>query len=517
MQYRNRIIGEGMEAPENLLANPSNWRTHPQHQKDALRGVLSEVGFVQRVIVNQRSGFVVDGHARVAVAMQENQAEIPVLYVDLTDEEEALILATLDPLGALAGKDDEQLAELLDRVSAEDPAVQALLDDLLDSIAKAEEIPPGPDPSANVVPEVKETPISRPGDIWVLGDHRVLCGDSTSFGDVEKLIGSEVVDLVHADPPYGMGKQADGVANDNIYREKLDAFQLEWWKSVRPFMADSASAYIWGNAPDLWRLWYRGGLGDSEKLELRNEIVWDKKTIPGMKSDLMTQFAEASERCLFFQLGEQMLGNINADQFPASWSVIQGYMEGEAAAHGITSKTIAEVCGVQMFSHWFTRSQFALIPEKHYKKIREAFPGSFPRKWRELEAEWDRVKKAEKQGARSYFDNAHDIMRDVWEFPRVTGEDRHGHATPKPVEMMQRVMLSSLKKGGLCYEPFGGSGSTLIGAEKTGRRCYTIELQPQYVDVIVRRWESFTGNHATLESDGRTFSEIAAEAETVNA
>lgn len=305
MQYKNRIIGEGMEAPENLLANPSNWRTHPQHQKDALRGVLSEVGFVQRVIVNQRSGFVVDGHARVAVAMQENQAEIPVLYVDLTDEEEALILATLDPLGALAGKDDEQLAELLDRVSAEDPAVQALLDDLLDSIAKAEEIPPGPDPSANVVPEVKETPISRPGDIWVLGDHRVLCGDSTSFGDVEKLIGSEVVDLVHADPPYGMGKQADGVANDNIYREKLDAFQLE----------------------------------------------------------------------------------------------------------------------------------------------------------------------------------------------------------------MQRVMLSSLKKGGLCYEPFGGSGSTLIGAEKTGRRCYTIELQPQYVDVIVRRWESFTGKHAVLENDGRTFGEIAAETE----
>lgn len=514
MQYRNRITGEGLEAPENLLANPANWRTHPKSQRDALRGVLNEVGFVQRVIVNQRTGFVVDGHARIEVAMSEGQTEIPVLYVDLSEEEEALILATLDPLGALAGKDDDRLSELLDRVSTEDEALQELLDSLRDSLNKTEEIPPGPE-GANTVPEVQENPISKTGDLWILGGHRVLCGDSTSFGDVEKLIAGDVVDLVHADPPYGMGKQADGVANDNIYKENLDKFQLEWWKSVRPFLSDNASAYIWGNAPDLWRLWYSGGLGSSEVMELRNEIVWDKKSIPGMKSDLMTQYAEASERCLFFQLGEQLLGNVNADLFPETWEKIRAYMESEAQKFGIDAKTIPEVCGVQMFSHWFTRSQFTLIPEKHYNTLRERFPGSFPRDWKKIKKEWDEVKNSERERARSYFDNAHDIMRDVWEFSRVTGDDRHGHATPKPVEMMQRVMLSSLKKGGLCYEPFGGSGSTLIGAEVTGRRCYTIELQAKYVDVIVRRWEAFTGKHAILENDGRTFGDIAAE--SVNA
>jgi DNA modification methylase len=102
-------------------------------------------------------------------------------------------------------------------------------------------------------------------------------------------------------------------------------------------------------------------------------------------------------------------------------------------------------------------------------------------------------------------------MTDVWEFGRVTGEDRHGHATPKPVAMMERVMKSSLPIGGLCVEPFGGSGSTLMGAEKTGRICYTMELQPCYCDVIVRRWQAFTGQQATLEATGQTFAELTSK------
>ena len=87
----------------------------------------------------------------------------------------------------------------------------------------------------------------------------------------------------------------------------------------------------------------------------------------------------------------------------------------------------------------------------------------------------------------------------------MTGEERHGHATPKPVAMMERVMKSSLPSGGLCVEPFGGSGSTLIGAEKAGRVCYTMELTPAYVDVIVKRWQQFTGKKATLEATGEPF------------
>ena len=127
MEIKNRIIGEGMENPEQLLANPKNWRTHPQFQQEALTGVLKEVGFVQRVIVNKRTGYIVDGHARVMIALSEN-SEIPVLYVDLSEEEEALILATLDPIGTLAGVDDEQLRSLLDEVNTGDSALMQLLD-----------------------------------------------------------------------------------------------------------------------------------------------------------------------------------------------------------------------------------------------------------------------------------------------------------------------------------------------------------------------------------------------------
>jgi DNA modification methylase len=112
------------------------------------------------------------------------------------------------------------------------------------------------------------------------------------------------------------------------------------------------------------------------------------------------------------------------------------------------------------------------------------------------------------QESRSYFDNAHEIMRDVWEFPRVTGGDRHGHATPKPVAMRERVMKSSRPKNGLCVEPFGGSGSTLMGAEKSGRICYTMEMQEKYVDVIVKRWQDFTGKIATHAETGKTFDEV---------
>lgn len=118
------------------------------------------------------------------------------------------------------------------------------------------------------------------------------------------------------------------------------------------------------------------------------------------------------------------------------------------------------------------------------------------------------------QESRSYFDNAHDIMRDVWEFPRVTGDERHGHATPKPVAMMERVMKSSLPKGGLCAEPFGGSGATLIGAEKSGRVCYTMELQGKYVDVIVKRWQDFTGKQAIHADTGKPFAEVTNGDET---
>tara|TARA_R110001599_G_scaffold12315_1_gene57769 strand:- start:176 stop:955 length:780 start_codon:yes stop_codon:yes gene_type:complete len=250
-------------------------------------------------------------------------------------------------------------------------------------------------------------------------------------------------------------------------------------------------------------LWYRGGLEASEHLELRNEIVWDKKNIPGMKSDLMHQYPEASERMLYFQFGQQFIGNINAVDFPDVFRPLLDFQQKELERAGVGKKEVERITGVQMFSHWFTESQFQIIGQKHYKKLQEETT-AFVKPWANLKEQWDEIKgyKSNKaKGMRAYFNNAHDIMRDVWEFPRVHGEERHGHATPKPVEMMERVMKSSAPENAIVVEPFLGSGSTLIAAEKTNRKCYGMELDPKYCDVIVKRWEDFTGKKATREID----------------
>ena len=129
--WKNRIVGEGVEEAGQLLAHPQNWRIHPKAQQSALSGVLNEVGWVQRVIVNKRTGHVVDGHLRVSLALSQGEATpVPVVYVDLSPEEEALILATLDPIGAMAATDESKLNALLDEVVTNDQALAELLNDL---------------------------------------------------------------------------------------------------------------------------------------------------------------------------------------------------------------------------------------------------------------------------------------------------------------------------------------------------------------------------------------------------
>jgi DNA modification methylase len=327
--------------------------------------------------------------------------------------------------------------------------------------------------------------------------------------------------LLHADPPYGMGKQKDGVENDNLYSEKLDEFQMEWWTTCRMQLVDNASAYIWGNAPELWRLWYVGGLAESERLTFRSQIIWDKPPSASawgspIGSETMRSFPHGYEVCLFFMLGEQGFNN-NADNYWEGWEPIRKYLAEEMEKCGGPKKW-KEALGNQMGGHYFTKSQWCFPTEEAYKKLQAFAKGdafkrehdAFKREHDELKREHDELKRAF-YDTRAHFDNTHDNMTDVWKFGRVTGEDRHGHATPKPVEMMERVMKSSLPLGGLCLEPFNGSGSTLMGAEKTGRHCYAMELTPVYIDVTVQRWQEFTGKQAIHEASGKTFDELKAE------
>lgn len=515
-----------------LVPSARNARTHTAKQLAQIVALVREYGWTNPVLADAEG--IVAGHGRVLAAAElyargevirlpSGEAlpagTVPVLDCTgwSTTQRRAYVIAD-NAVALQAGWDESLLRLELAELSAEGFDLGLLALDADDLAALTAD--PGASSQHDTIPELQAREVTRFGDVWELGAHRVMCGDSTSPVDLAALMDGQTAVLVHADPPYGMGKAAEGVANDNLYREKLDRFQLAWWQAARPHLDANASAYVWGNAPDLWRLWFRGGLEASELLELRNEIVWDKKSAPGLATEERTMFTPCSERCLFFQFGNQFLGHVNTDDFPETWEPLRAYLHGQAQAAGITPPDVRRVCGCGMYSHWFTRAQFTLMPERHHATLRAAYPGHFARPWPELKAEWDRVKGFGRSvlhdkldGVRSYFDNAHDVMRDVWEFPRVMGEDRYGHATPKPVAMMERVMRSSVPEGGLCLEPFGGTGSTLIGAQLTGRRCFTMELQPLYVDVIVRRWQTLTGEAATCQ--GQPFDERAAALEQV--
>jgi DNA modification methylase len=340
--------------------------------------------------------------------------------------------------------------------------------------------------------------VSKLGDVWLLGEHRVMCGDSTDAKNVEELMNGRTAQLLHADPPYGMGKENDGVLNDNLYASKLDEFQMAWWNTCRKFLDDNASAYIWGNPEDLWRLWYIGGLKDSERLTMRNEIVWVKPSGFGQSSELMRSYSPNTERCLFFMLGEQGFNN-NSDNYWEGWENVRSYLETEMEKCG-GRKNWKSALGNGMGSHYFTKSQWCFPTQEAYEKLQSFARGdAFKQDYDALEQDYDAFKQ-DFYSTRAHFDNAHDNMNEVWEFQKVSGAERYGHATPKPVEMIVRVFKSSAPKDSVTLEPFGGSGSTLIAAEETNRIAYLMELDPHYVDVICARYQKHTGMLPVLES-----------------
>jgi DNA modification methylase len=483
-----------------LTPDPQNARQHDDKNLKAIMGSLKEFGQRKPIVITE-AGVIVAGNGTVEAAKRLGWLDIEVVKVpnDWTPDKVKAFAIADNRTAELANWNQEVLTSQLLELEAEGW-------ELAEFGFEAFELP---DEDKPIIED--EIPESAPGrvalgDVWQLGRHRVMCGDSTKPEDVKRLVGNEKAQLLHADPPYGMGKEGDGVANDNLYGNKLDKFQMEWWQTFRPYLEDNASAYIWGNAPELWRLWYLGGLSQSEPLTMRNELTWGKGTAQGQSSDKHRMFPTESERCLFFMLGEQGFNN-NSDNYWEGWEPIRTYLQSQRDNLGWNNKVVADFFGFhpRMADHWFSKSQWSFPRAEQYEKLQQEANGlAFLKSYAEIQKEYEALKYGNEQikdsfyASRSHFDNTHENMTDVWSFPSVKGNDRHGHATPKPIEMMARVIKSSLPKDGLCLEPFGGSGATLIGAEQTNRRCYTMELQPEYCDIIIERWEKLTGEKAKL-------------------
>lgn len=276
--WRSRIVGQGEVAPGELTANPRNWRTHPKAQQDALAGVLSEVGWVQNVIVNKRTGHVVDGHARVALAISREEATVPVVYVDLDENEEGIILASLDPLAAMAETDQGKLDELMADITVSDEALREML---------------APEPAGGLtdddaVPEEPEEPTTKSGDLWLLGDHRLLCGDATKAEDVKRLMDGAKADALWTDPPYGVdyadlkGRHAPILGDDGKQCLVREALQL----------CEPETMFVCCN----WQSYARisGEVADVG-ISVKAVIVWDKE----VRTQNLDRFAKQHEWILY--------------------------------------------------------------------------------------------------------------------------------------------------------------------------------------------------------------------------
>lgn len=559
-KFQKSIIPLLREVPD-LIPDPENARVHGDENMEAIRTSLSTFGQVTPIVYwRDRTGalVVIKGNGTFQAAKDLGWSHIAAMEFE-GSETYARAYAIADNRSAeLAEWDTVRLQFQLDAIEtnwdstgevAWDTRVVGWSPTSLEEVAPRKKTETSSPPSE--VPEAVDAEFSvvvndaslghgretvRSGDVFELVSpsglaHRVMCGDSTKSEDVSALMDGAKASLLHADGPYGMGKEEDGVANDNLRGAKLDAFQVAWWNVAARHLVPKASAYIWGNAPDLWRLWYRylDPQMDAKEvfaavalpLSVRNEIVWVKGNgtdAAGSGSPDMRSFAENTERALFLMAGEREPdANENADEYWEGWDELREGLRGELAKTGWTDKEVAKVAGVtgKMASHWFGKSQWTMIPEERYLKLQEAaheadafqMPYADVRAfYEELKTRFDADVRAKRYANRAYFDNTHEAMTELWQYPRVVGEERFGHPTPKPVLMIVRALRTSCPEGEIVLDPFAGSGSTLIAAEESGRRCFTMEITPEHVATTIKRWEAKTGALATRVA----YAEVAA-------
>jgi DNA modification methylase len=380
-----------------LVPYARNSRTHSDEQVAQICASIKEFGFTNPVLIDGE-GVIIAGHGRTMAAQRLDMKEVPCLRLGhLTDAQKKAYVIADNKLALNAGWDDEMLAIELKELNAEDfdLSLTGFDDDELAALL-AEAVEEGLT-DEDSVPEAPETPVTVEGDVWVLGNHRLMCGDSTSIDAVDKLMDGNKVDLVFTDPPYnvafnGRSGKHDVIKNDNLSDEAFADFIEGTVATIKA--VDPKAYYIWCN-------WNFYGILQG-KLEYKSCIVWAKNVF-GMGQGYRHQH----EFCLF---------------------------------HG---------------------------------KIDEAIKNE----------------------------------SDLWSVKKDHG---YVHPTQKPVELSVRAFGNHIRLTNV-LDLFGGSGSTLIGAEQTGRKCFMMELDPKYCDVIIQRWQDFTGKTATHEATGKTYGELQAE------
>ena len=470
---------------------------------DAVIESIKQCGYIAPIIIDENN-VIIAGHTRYKALKRLNYTQVDlVVKAGLTEEQKRKYRLLDNKTNELAAWDFGLLAEELDGLDFGDL-------DLDWGIGEDEE---EKEVVEDEVPEVDEEnePIVRIGDIWHLGRHRLMCGDSTDKRMVERLMNGELADMVFTDPPYGMKKEKDGVTNDNLNFDDLLEFNKKWIPLSFEHTKDNGSWYCWGIDEPLMDIYAEilKPMIKAKQIAFRNLITWDKGSGQGQLSEEFRMYPIADEKCLFVMCGGESVQGfcVNAEDYNPAMDKVRLYMVGEAERLGITPAKIKEICGCGMYRRWFTKSQFSIPTCENYEKLQKYYVkgDGFKKEYDELKKEYDELKKEydeikkEFYEGRSYFDNAHDNMNNVWHFSRPDNSERAqtgGHATPKPIALCSRAIKSSSREGETVLDLFGGSGSTLIACEQLNRKCRVMELEPKWCDVIIRRWEILTGQKA---------------------
>ena len=431
--WENRIIHYGEESPEDLLANPFNFRRHPKEQQEALEGTLEAVGWVQNVIVNARTGHMIDGHLRVELALRRGITTVPITYVELSEAEEKLILASLDPITGLAHTDESLLQELLAELHTDNEKLAAFLETMRDG---GDDTPKVGNTDEDDIPEAPKVPVSEKGELWILGKHRLYCGDSTKPEDLQALMQGEEADLVWTDPPYNVDYEGGSGAKTKIENDSLDD------AAFRRFLSDSLTnmASVTREGGCAYVAYAdRAGLDfmsafESSGWNFSQNIVWVKNKAPLSWSDYNWQHEP----------------------------ILYGWKPG--AAHYFAGDfTLTTVIDDEQDPEEMTKDELLQVVHQ----IRAQMPSSVIRADKPVRSEL--------------------------------------HPTMKPVGLVRRCINASSRHGEIVLDGFGGSGTTLIACETIGRQARLVEYDPIFVDVIIERWQEFTGLQAIRERDGVLF------------
>ena len=329
------------------------------------------------------------------------------------------------------------------------------------------------------------------GDLFEIGEHRLLCGDSTDSDQVARLMNGEKADMAHNDPPYGMKKEKNGVLNDNLNYDALLDFNREWIALQFMHLKENGSWYCWGIDEPLMDIYSNiiKPYAKEQKATFRNLITWFKNPSglgDGQNNPSARSYGIITEKCLFVMLGVQGFNN-NADNYFEGFETLRNWLVKEKEKSGLKNDEITKLTATT-HTHYWSKSQWAFPTKEHYNSIKLASNGkAFNKEYDELKKEYDELKK-EWYSTRSYFDNTHDKMTEVWQFDRHKREgDEGGHATPKPIPLCERAIKSSCPDSGLVLDMFLGSGSTMVASHQLKRKCYGMELDPKYCQVIIDR------------------------------